>query len=208
MRPPDPVTVEEVTITAYSTIAILTVSCSQPVRQPTSPLKLTRASDVHLDLDPGHAGGGRGNEADAILSHHGRLLCLPVSPLVFRPIQQPQKLIAHYHGRLSSMGTCILSFLTGIGRDTSTLSYVLYWISQSSTALLFFIRIRAVYVRSKPTQYMLFALWILVSVSPVLLWIRPIYRCKSEIGAGQSTLMPWLQASNRSSIATHGGRSP
>ncbi|KZP20910.1 hypothetical protein FIBSPDRAFT_931940 [Athelia psychrophila] len=50
------------------------------------------------------------------------------------------------------------------------------WIGQSSTGLLFFIRIRAIYKHSKSIRYGFFVMWILVTVSPLMTLLHPAVR--------------------------------
>ncbi|KZP20932.1 hypothetical protein FIBSPDRAFT_1044500 [Athelia psychrophila] len=90
--------------------------------------------------------------------------------------------IAYYVTRFATLGGCICSVLLDLGLQTytghiKTSSLVLFWITQSSTGLLFFFRIRAVYRHSKSVIYGFFFMWMLVATSPLLMFLHPDVRC-------------------------------
>lgn len=83
----------------------------------------------------------------------------------------------------SSLGCCVCSVLGGF--DITHLpevqyptSFIFFWIAQSSTSLLFLLRIRAVYSHSILVQYGFFALWIIITVSPTLILLGPGVHCE------------------------------
>ncbi|KZP20952.1 hypothetical protein FIBSPDRAFT_861101, partial [Athelia psychrophila] len=65
----------------------------------------------------------------------------------------------------------------GVTRKTVPISFSFLWITQSSTGLLFFFRIRAVYKHSKGIRYGFFAMWMLVTLSPSMMLLGPEIRC-------------------------------
>ncbi|KZP20939.1 hypothetical protein FIBSPDRAFT_931955 [Athelia psychrophila] len=96
-------------------------------------------------------------------------------------------IIAYYVTRFATMGACLCTVLAGLDIQfdpgkvepwkIEPFGFAFLWITQSSTGLLFFYRIRAVYQHSKSIRYGFFAMWMLVTVSPSLLLLPPAVRC-------------------------------
>ncbi|KZP05362.1 hypothetical protein FIBSPDRAFT_877602, partial [Athelia psychrophila] len=96
-------------------------------------------------------------------------------------------IIAYGVTRFATVGACLCTVLSSLDIQLDPgkvepwkiepFSIAFLWITQSSTGLLFFCRIRAVYQHSKGIRYGFFAMWILVTISPSMLFLRPAVRC-------------------------------
>ncbi|KZP21463.1 hypothetical protein FIBSPDRAFT_1044185 [Athelia psychrophila] len=126
-------------------------------------------------------------------------LCMSEEVEVVRRKRLSVPIAVYYFSRFSSLGCCVCSVLADLGITHSPevqypTSFIFFWIAQSSTSLLFLLRIRAVYSHSIPVQYGFFALWIIITISPTLILLGPGIHCyRPEIDcyiSGPTTLLP------------------
>lgn len=108
------------------------------------------------------------------------LICLPEEVTILRRKRLSLPIVAYFVARLACLGNCICSVV--LGTNLAVLSEALvgpsdpynllfFWITQSTTSLLFLIRIWAVYRYSKYVRYAFCALWTAVAASPALILI-------------------------------------
>ncbi|KZP14027.1 hypothetical protein FIBSPDRAFT_868619 [Athelia psychrophila] len=109
-------------------------------------------------------------------------LCVPEEVEIVKRKGLSMPIVAYYVSRLATLGACICSTLVGLDLpfhaaqfQMSTLPF--FWIAQSSTGLLFFFRIHAVYKHSKSVRFWFSAMWILITIAPSLMLLYPNVRC-------------------------------
>lgn len=132
------------------------------------------------------AGGGDHFAKETAVSTYCRVLCRSVSNLT----PSTNRSSSQSANSLACLGNCICSVV--LGTNLAVLSEALvgpsdpynllfFWITQSTTSLLFLIRIWAVYRYSKYVRYAFCALWTAVAASPALILIgrAPNDTCKS-----------------------------
>ncbi|KZP20920.1 hypothetical protein FIBSPDRAFT_931945 [Athelia psychrophila] len=109
-------------------------------------------------------------------------LCVPEEVEIVQRKGLSMTIVTYYLSRLAALGGCVCSTVTGLDIpfhaaeiQNSTLPF--FWITQSSTGLLFFFRIRAVYTHSKSVRYGFFVMWMLATAAPSLMLLYPNVRC-------------------------------
>ncbi|KZP05360.1 hypothetical protein FIBSPDRAFT_967336 [Athelia psychrophila] len=110
------------------------------------------------------------------------VLCVPEEVEIIKRKGLSMPITAYYVSRFATLGGCLCSVLLGLdphlyAGQVDLFSLVFFWATQSSTGLLFFFRIRAVYQHSRSVRYGFFAMWMVVTISPSLTLLHPTVRC-------------------------------
>ncbi|KZP21897.1 hypothetical protein FIBSPDRAFT_1043841, partial [Athelia psychrophila] len=109
-------------------------------------------------------------------------LCVPEEVEIVKRKGLSMPIVAYYVSRLATLGACICSTLVGLDLPSNPAPFQkpalpFFWIAQSSTGLLFFFRIHAVYKHSKSIRFGFSVMWMLVTIAPSLMLLYPNVRC-------------------------------
>ncbi|KZP20704.1 hypothetical protein FIBSPDRAFT_533844 [Athelia psychrophila] len=96
-------------------------------------------------------------------------------------------IVVYHFSRAASLVYCIWTALTYaelVGSDiytTSLVMWVISWVAATSTSLLFFFRMRAVYSGSRPVMTVFAFVWVLLILTPIIGVFRLVQKCGGPI---------------------------
>lgn len=113
---------------------------------------------------------------------------------------------------MTTLAFCIFDTATNIGtvgldvRQTSFILWGIRWACSTSTSLLFFLRMRAVYYHSRPIMTMFAILWVLIVLTPIAGLFGIVRSCKRSLIAPSFQFYPYHFDSGGGPMCQHWNR--